>query len=941
MRQVVAAGGEAGVLVPVEVVASHSGGVTGVAVTYGQMQCYGAVASFCGGEEMRRCLGRSGVCGSVPSVAVANVDNGIASVDIGGKYSRDGTVAERRNIDGGIGAEHRIGLHPVHEVIACVGGGGQRDVGEVVHRGSAADRTHRGVGRLGRDGILVVVEVGMDGTVSQSLDGESGSRAEYIISLVGPVHKVVSVVRYSRQRDIGQIIDRRRTGDATHRRVGGAAGDGVLVVVEVGGQRGVAHREHRQRIHCGDFGVGGIGPVHEVVTVVGGSAHRTAQEVLHLARTVDATHRAVARDDSHVVDIRVKHRYDGAVLQRLHRNCSRRRHLDAVGVNPVHEVVARVGIGRQLHIRQIIHRRRTADRTHNGVGRLACDGVLVVVEVGRQRGVAHREHRQRIHCGDFGVGGIGPVHEVVTVVGGSAHRTAQEVLHLARTVDATHRAVARDDSHVVDIRVKHRYDGAVLQRLHRNCSRRRHLDAVGVNPVHEVVARVGIGRQLHIRQIIHRRRTADRTHNGVGRLACDGILVVVKVGRQRGVAHREHRQRVRGGYLCAKGVGPVHEVVTVIGGSAHRTAQEVLHLARTVDATHRRVGTGNRDHVNVGVEHRREGAVAESRNTDGVVGAEHSVSLLPAHKVVTLVRCRCQLHIGQVVHRRRTGNRAHNRVGRLCRHRVLVVVEVGNQCSVANRCNRQRIHRRDGVARGIAPVCEVVAVVVGGRQLAVQEVLDRRRTIGGTHRRVRTGYRYIIYVSVKHSVDRGVLQRLHLHRRRGGHLVVGSVHPVHEVVTHIRLRRQRHIAQVVHRRGARHIAHDGHLGLAGDGILVIVEVRHQRRISHGEHRQRVRRRDDGTEGVAPVHEVVAIVRIGLQLRAQEVLHLPCAGGTAHRAVPARCNHVVDIGVKDGRQCTVAQSLHIDCGLQAKHRVRLHPSQEVVTHIWLSREGYIT
>ena len=34
MRQVVAAGGETCVLVPVEVVASHSGGVTGIAVTY-------------------------------------------------------------------------------------------------------------------------------------------------------------------------------------------------------------------------------------------------------------------------------------------------------------------------------------------------------------------------------------------------------------------------------------------------------------------------------------------------------------------------------------------------------------------------------------------------------------------------------------------------------------------------------------------------------------------------------------------------------------------------------------------------------------------------------------------------------------------------------------------------------------------------------------------
>ena len=50
MRQVVAAGGDTGVLVPVEAVAGHRIGVTGAAVVDGQVQDYYGVAASRVGE---------------------------------------------------------------------------------------------------------------------------------------------------------------------------------------------------------------------------------------------------------------------------------------------------------------------------------------------------------------------------------------------------------------------------------------------------------------------------------------------------------------------------------------------------------------------------------------------------------------------------------------------------------------------------------------------------------------------------------------------------------------------------------------------------------------------------------------------------------------------------------------------------------------------------
>ena len=72
-----------GVFVPGEAVASEGGGVTGVAVTDGQMQCHDRVATRSVGEGMRRGDSRSLIERlTIPGEAVASEDGGVPGVAV-------------------------------------------------------------------------------------------------------------------------------------------------------------------------------------------------------------------------------------------------------------------------------------------------------------------------------------------------------------------------------------------------------------------------------------------------------------------------------------------------------------------------------------------------------------------------------------------------------------------------------------------------------------------------------------------------------------------------------------------------------------------------------------------------------------------------------------------------------------------------------------------
>ena len=112
VRQAVAAGGEAGVLVPVEAVASHGGGVAGVAVVDGQVQRHGAVAAVGGGEEVRQCAAAGGEAGVlVPVEAVASHGGGV--------------TCDGKSLVHNQSTEPAVGTNGIEDVLAAGSGGGE------------------------------------------------------------------------------------------------------------------------------------------------------------------------------------------------------------------------------------------------------------------------------------------------------------------------------------------------------------------------------------------------------------------------------------------------------------------------------------------------------------------------------------------------------------------------------------------------------------------------------------------------------------------------------------------------------------------------------------------------------------------------------------------------------------------------------------------------
>ena len=223
MSQFLSRGGDLGVLVPVEAVASHGGGVAGVAVVDGQVQRDDAVATGNVGERVGRGNVRSaGVGLTVPLEAVASHGGGVASVAVvDGQHHSGGAVATVGAISGealltalivpgaipldtvasndGIIKDHSLavtdGEMQGHRAVATVdsaihkGGSllGSRRVGDIVPFKLVAD-VDSGVAS-----VDVQLEVGLDGTVADSGDGQGGLGAEHNGALgIGPVQEVVA-----------------------------------------------------------------------------------------------------------------------------------------------------------------------------------------------------------------------------------------------------------------------------------------------------------------------------------------------------------------------------------------------------------------------------------------------------------------------------------------------------------------------------------------------------------------------------------------------------------------------------------------------------------------------------------------------------------------------------------------------------------------------------
>ena len=166
--QGVAALGDVLMLVPVHRVADHGSGVAAAAVTDGEVQRHRAVAVIGGLIYIGRSGGGShGVGAVVPDELVADVDRGVASVDVEGEVGHQNAVAHRAYHQRVKGA-HLVaeGVGPVDEVVARRRRGGQGVLVEVTRRTVGAGDGTTAVAvvhELGNEDVVVGVEVGTDG----------------------------------------------------------------------------------------------------------------------------------------------------------------------------------------------------------------------------------------------------------------------------------------------------------------------------------------------------------------------------------------------------------------------------------------------------------------------------------------------------------------------------------------------------------------------------------------------------------------------------------------------------------------------------------------------------------------------------------------------------------------------------------------------------------
>ena len=477
--QGVAALGDVLVLVPVHRVADHGNGVAAAAVTDGEVQRHRAVAVIGGLIYIGRSGGGShGVGAVVPGELVADVDRGVASVDVEGEVGHQDAVAHgayHQRVEGA----HLVaeGVGPVDEVVARRRRGGQGVLVEVTRRTVGAGDGTTAVAvvhELGNEDVMVGVEVGTDGDGhglghSVGVGGVSGNLLEGRHGRYGtgkdsglPVHEVVAGVGLGDETHRGVMRDDGEGGSA----IGGDQGLHTVVGAEVGYASTVEVLRQRDT----DALLHGEGVGHGVVEVLLAQVVDGIDGVgagLHDAVASHAAGNRVTDDAGAVVDLQ-----DGVVDHAV-------AHLDAVRV--VKDGLPGVEVNQRV--------------AGEGVG-VPCQLGKGGVEEGDDGAVAG--HRDR--DGVVGAAGVAPALQVVAGIrrghqddGAVGHDGVGAVgigLHEGLAVShgkGAHHAVGSERQRVGDVQevghqvgVAHHGDGAHT------------VEGRGVVPAGEVVGRVGL-----------------------------------------------------------------------------------------------------------------------------------------------------------------------------------------------------------------------------------------------------------------------------------------------------------------------------------------------------------------------------------------------------------------------------------------------------------------
>ena len=834
-------------------------------------------------------------------------------VEVDGKGGREGHVL------GGADGTRVVGVAvvPLHEVVARGSRGCEDHIGEVVHRGSAADSTLGLIGAEAGDSVLVVVEQGRDGGVLGGLDGDALGGGT-----VAPSGEVVAVVGRGGEGDVGQVVDRGGTLHSAHRGAGAEAGDGVLVIGEVGRQGGVADGRHIQRGGIALGGAVGVGPVDEVVAVVGRGHKGYALEVLDAAAFADATHGLVVDGGADGVHIGVEAGREAQVARLADGHGA---WVVGVAVVPLGEVVAGLRRGADHDTGEVVHRAGgRSHSTHGGAGTADRDGVRIIGEVGRVGGILRDAHLAR-------VGGVVvvPAHKVVARVGGGRDGDVGQVVLGGGATGATHHLVGAHHGDGVLVDGVGGRQGTVAEGGHGD-DKLIAVERVSLIPPGEGIAVVGGGGEGDGGQVVHCLRARGAAHSGVGRGGGDGVLVVVKVGGDDAVAQGLHGHRSAGAEHSAGGIGPVHEVVAIVGCGGQRDVLQVVHGLRAAHAAHHFV-THTADGVLVVVEAGGIGGIGRNHNGARVVG----VAVVPLGEVVAIVGRGGNLHLGQVVLRRGAADAAHGSVGRGHGDGVLVVVKVGGDDAVAQGLHGDALRGAEDIAVGGSPVHEVVAVVGGGGQRNVLQVVHRGGATDRTHNGVGRGSGYGIGVIAKVGVEGGVGHRREARKGRlAAEHVVLAVSPVDEVVAVVRRGHIVGAEEVLEGGGAFGGTHLAAHSVDGNLVHVGVEVGGEGAVAVGVDGEGLLSAGHGVGAVRPVDEVVAHGGRGGEGHGLVEVH---RGGAAHSA-PALALLLRHHGGSDG--VLVAVVVDVDDGIAvqgeglavagAEHRaVVVSPVGEVV------------
>ena len=646
--------------------------------------------------------------------------------------------------EGGNQGPGRVGVHgdlirggavaPAHKVVALLGSGGQGHRSHIL--GSGAGRSHSthrlaAGGDRGGDGELIL---GKDSRQS------TGGVGLYINGGIGAVHRVgflpadehITVLGCGGEGHRCQVVHRGAATDATPVVVAADTTDGEPVVVEVGGVGLALGQGDSTRVVLVV-----VVPTGEVVTVVGRGTDLVVQEVLGLGHTAaDATHHSVGRDNVQFIHVGVE---GGGVGLVLGQGDSAR--VVVVAILPLHEVVTHLGSSTDLVVLEVLGGGIAAtDATPALTFGGNVDGQRIGIDgkVGVDRGVAlGREGEESIGAKRV-ADRIGPVHKVVTVMSGGLVVATEEVLDGDRTAHTTHHVV-HDDIHVVHVGVKVGDEGivGVGHNIHGGIG--AHHSAVP-RPVHKVEAHLGSGGEGHSLQVVHLIRALDATHGRIVALGGDGVLVVVEVGNDHSVAHRGDSEGVLGALLnrqhVVECIGPVHEVVAVVGSGHIVGTGEVLDELRTGHFTHRGiavhivVGFEDCNAVLIGVEVGGEGAVAVGVHNDGVLNGGlngldgHAIHHAgPVHKVVAQLGSGSEHHRQVELHGSRAVGRAALRIVSHSGDGEEGAVEVGHKVAVGIKLELVgRVGGNHGVALG--PVHEIVAILRCGSEADSSVVVD-------------------------------------------------------------------------------------------------------------------------------------------------------------------------------------------------------------------------